>query len=50
LMKRLMKKFNELWLGVFGLLSIFIFIEGLHVNFHSQGKARSEEPQCRTSD
>ena len=29
-----MKKVNELWLGVFGLLSIFIFIEGLHMYEH----------------
>ena len=43
-------KFNEVWLGVFGLLSIFIFIEGLHVNYHRQGKAWLEAPQCRTSD
>ena len=27
-------KINELWLGVFGLLSIFIFIEGLHMIEH----------------
>ena len=27
-------KFNELWLGVFGLLSIFILIEGLHMKEH----------------
>ena len=43
-------KFNELWLGVFGLLSIFIFIEVLHVRYHEQGKAWLEAPQCRTSD
>ena len=43
-------KFNELWLGVLGLLSIFIFIEVLHVNYHRQGKAWLEAPQCRTSD
>ena len=43
-------KFNELWLGVFGLLSIFIFIEVLHVNYHRQSETRLEAPQCRTSD
>ena len=43
-------KFNEMWLGVFGLLAIFIFIEALHVNYHRQGKAWLETPQCRTSN
>ena len=43
-------KFNEAWLAVFGLLSIAIFIETLHVRYHEQGKAWLEAPQCRTSN
>ena len=40
----------ELWLGVFGLLAFIIFIEVLHVDYHRQGKAWLEAPQCRTSN
>ena len=43
-------KINSLWLAVFGLLSIRIFIEVLHVRYHEQGKAWLDAPQCRTSD
>ena len=38
-----MKKVNELWLGVFGLLSIFIFIEGLHMVEHQHCRDEVEE-------
>jgi len=43
-------KINELWIVVIGLLSIFLFIEVLHVDYHEKGKAWLEAPQCRTSD
>jgi len=33
-------KINELWVGVLGLLSLFIFIEGLHMIEHKH---------CRTT-
>ena len=48
LWKRL-SQVSELWLAVFGLLAIILFIEVLHVNYHRQGKAWLEAPQCRTS-
>ena len=41
---------NELWLVVFGLLAFLIMIETMHINYHRQGKAWLEAPQCRTSD
>ncbi len=50
LLKKLLQDLNGLWLGVFGLLAIFVLIETLHVNYHEQGKAWLEAPQCRTSD
>ena len=49
----LLKKLSHLngpWLGVLGLLAIFVLIETLHVRYHEQGKAWLEAPQCRTSD
>jgi len=45
-------KVNELWLGVYGLLAIFIFIEVLHTNYHRKAApycASIEAPQSRTS-
>ena len=45
-------KFNEAWLAVFGLLAIFIFIEGLHTRYHHKAApycASVEAPQSRTS-
>jgi len=45
-------KVNELWLAVFGLLAIFIFIEGLHTRYHHKAApycARIETPQSRIS-
>ena len=39
-----MKYFNELWLGVFGLLAIFIFIEGLHMYEHEHCRSCPECP------
>ena len=45
-------KFNELWVGVFGLLSFFILIEVAHVRYHQKAApycASIETPQSRTS-
>ena len=40
-------KVNELWLGVLGLLSIFIFIEGLHMYEHEHCR---ECPVCEVEE
>ena len=42
-----MKKLNELWVGVFGLLFIFIFIEGLHMTEHQHCRSC---PLCETEE
>ena len=45
-----MKYLESPWAVVFLLLGFFLFIEVLHVDYHRQGKAWLEAPQCRTSD
>ena len=45
-------KFNEVWLGIYGLLAIFIMIQVLHTNYHRKAAphcASVEAPQSRTS-
>ncbi len=45
-------KFNEVWLGVYGLLAFFILIQVLHTNYHRKAApycAGIEAPQSRTS-
>jgi len=40
-------KFNEMWLGVFGLLTIFIFIEGLHMYEHEHCRSNVPAAELR---
>mgnify|MGYP003127207386 CR=1 FL=1 len=45
-------KFNEVWLGIYGLLAFFILIQVLHTNYHRKAApycASVEAPQSRTS-
>jgi len=47
-----LSQLNEAWLGVFGLLAIFIMIEGMHTHYHHKAApycASIEAPQSRIS-